>query len=83
MPAKRVLRDATVTGATSMTGPLTLPGLPTQNNHAATKQYVDQNIPAGGNYVQSTTVTSMVKLTRAAYDALGTKDAATLYVIVG
>lgn len=29
-------------GSVAMTGPLTLPGLPTQPNHAATKQYVDQ-----------------------------------------
>jgi lysophospholipase L1-like esterase len=37
----------------------------------------------GGGNVTGTGITSIVKLTQAAYDALGTKDAATLYVIVG
>lgn len=32
--------------------------------------------------VQSTTITTIVSLSQAAYDALGTKDANTLYVIV-
>ena len=35
------------------------------------------------NAVQSTDVTNIVELTQAAYDALGSKDANTLYVIVG
>lgn len=33
--------------------------------------------------VTSTTITSIVKLTQAQYDALAVKDAATLYVVVG
>jgi hypothetical protein len=36
-----------------------------------------------GNYVTSTTITTIVRLTQAAYDALATKDASTLYAIVG
>jgi len=38
-------------------------------------------MPTGA--VTSTTITALVKLTQSAYDALPTKDAATLYVIVG
>jgi hypothetical protein len=34
-----------------------------------------------GNYVESTTIAHVVKLTQAAYDALSTKDPTTLYVI--
>lgn len=37
-------------------------------------------IPA--NPVESTTITTIVSLSQAAYDAIGTKDANTLYIIV-
>lgn len=37
----------------------------------------------GENVVSSATVTKIVTLTQAAYDAIGNKDNATLYVIVG
>lgn len=33
--------------------------------------------------ITSTTVTAIVEMTQAAYDALGTKDPNTLYVIIG
>jgi len=52
----------------SMSGALTLNADPNTALAAATKQYVD------GRFVQ---------MTQAAYNALGTKDATVLYVIVG
>jgi hypothetical protein len=36
-----------------------------------------------GTYVASATIRTIVQITQAAYDALGTKDPNTLYVIVG
>lgn len=47
----------------SMAGPLTLPGLPTLPNHAATMQYVDDNA-GSGDFVQRTgdTMTGLLTL---------------------
>lgn len=65
---------------------------PVNHNHSGTYSPVGHNhdgtyAPASHNhdatYVKSTQVRDIVSLTQAAYDALGTKVATTLYVIVG
>jgi len=57
------------------TGLTLFPGLNTQQE--AVLDYVDEHVIGDG------TITKIVKMTAAAYAALGTKDSHTLYVIVG
>jgi hypothetical protein len=55
----------------------------TPTAHTHTKSQITDFPTIPTNTVSSTTITTMVKLTQAEYDALGTKDANTFYVIVG
>ena len=63
-----------------------LSGLPTLGTAAATSA-ADYATAAQGaladTAVQSSTVTHIEQLTQSAYDALGTPDANTVYIIVG
>lgn len=44
---------------------------------------IDSRLELAENAVQSEEITSIVRLTQAQYDAIGTPSADTLYVIVG
>ena len=90
-PTLDELTDVVVAGATDgqalvydsgtdTWGPGTVETAPPDLTDYYTKGQVDSIVD---DMVTSTDVTSIVKLTQAAYDALGTKDANTLYIIVG
>ena len=56
---------------------------PVGDNDLARKAYVDSRVQAGDSFVGGDGIDRIVKLTQAEYDALGTPDATTFYVIVG
>jgi hypothetical protein len=71
-------------GGVTMTGLLTLSGAPTAPNHAATKLYADtlpflSSDPTG--VTGAAAITNIISLAQADYDAIGTKDPTTLYLI--
>lgn len=61
-------------GNLTLTGGLTLGKAPSNDMEAATKKYVDDKVSA---------IPTFKTMTQAQYDALSTKDANTLYLIVG
>lgn len=84
MVTTRTLMDAVNAGAANIDPRLDalegdVSGLTTSVGDLASDVNDLQSSKVGGNG----SITTVVQLTQAAYDALGTKDANTLYVIVG
>lgn len=68
-------------GSTLFTRVYSSDGPPIDPDELARKDYVDNGL--AGKVANGAGITTMTKITQTAYDALGTKDANTLYVIVG
>lgn len=78
-PEAKVASSSAVSGSVAVRGAsgVLAVGTATANDHAVTKAQHDTKVANGGG------ISTVQRLTQAAYDALATKDANTLYVIVG
>lgn len=70
-------------GSLKPVDPAKVSGLATVATSGSYTDLTDKPTAADLGAVTSPTISSMIQITQAAYDALGTKDPNTLYVIVG